>query len=1203
MSDQKHAYPQTAINHEVAFEHLKHLLKQAGMSRRAFVSRLAALNSDYDYDERSISNWKKQGIPRKDGLLYTIVLLLVEHAPRDRCPPRDVLAFLAPAGFALVDIKGIAPFFDPVQFNEALRDYLPLFEHIDEHPPMPGRLPTYRTSFVGREAEQATLTTLLMQHHMLTIWGPGGCGKTRLAVQTANTVRSLFHHGCCFVDLTAIDDPSLLPVEIARVLGIQETAGHSLLAALNDYLRHRHGILILDNFEHIIDAAPILMDLLDASPMLHILATSREPLQLYGEQHYEIAPLRLPDPTQCPPDWSSHRDHLLQSEAIHLFLDRARNRKFDFALTPENASAITDICIALDGLPLIIELVASHVNTFTPHVIRDHIKRSLTLARATLRNLPERQRSAQASFDWSYNLLHAHERTLFHRLTVFVGSFSLAAAEAICNINDDLGDSIMPGIESLINKSLLRQKETFTSEPRFTMLETIRDYAHMHLRTSGETETIYRAHASWYLTLARDASAGLKGAQQEAWRCNLEEDHSNMRAAIQRMIELGDAEYAMHICDALELFWYWCGYQREGRYWLERILLSETLSLPARARALDEAGGLAWAQGDYEQARMQGEQSLDIWRTLDNAQGMLEALNTLGLTAESQGRLADAIALHEQGLALRREIGDPFRIAIALGNLGDAELYHQPHQPERAIARFDESLAIYHHLEDSRGIADMHVSLGDAALFQGNTAQAIAHFTHSFATYQHVANMNKQRIARLLERCAEALTRQGHATYAARLLGSADTLRVQYDVARPPISQPYYDQTSQTTRAALPPDTFAQLFAEGQAYTLDEAIAAVQSRPSSHTPEAPTPTAPPAHPTLYRWDETAIATWHSESITLPDTPAAYAATYAPAIDVDKDHPIEVILPSWKATTPPGTWIELHMRVLTARTWSRWYRMLAWDSATTQSHRQSFPRQDDAICTIEVETFSPTKAARAVQARIVHCRNQSTDHAHMHNLTLCLCPPAPRAEIQGPPSVNLSLPDTYQLPSPLPTPAYTQYRNGTGHDWCSPTALAMVLGYWYTQTGWDNLKPFTTPESIATHIVPAVNDPAYGTGNWSFNTAYAAWLGLEAYVTHLDSTYQLAAWLTAGVPLIASIAWKHTELENAPIPESDGHLVTIRGIASDGSVLVADPAGADTSQVLRSYRLDQFMACWHRHSAGAAYIIYPPGWDLPAIPHT
>jgi tetratricopeptide (TPR) repeat protein len=736
-------------------------------------------------------------------------------------------------------------------------------------------------------------------------------------------------------------------------------------------------------------------------------------------------------------------------------------------------------------------------------------------------------------------------------------------------------------LESLIHKSLLRHKEGVSSEARFLLLEPVREYASLRLLHSAQADLFVQRHAAYYLTLAEQAAGELSGWQQDVWFCQLEHEHDNIRIALRTFLERGEAETALRLCAALEVFWYGCGHQREGRLWLERVLAYDTLSEAGRAKALDEAGGLAWMQGDYTQARALAEQSLALWQALGNIEGIAEALNTLGLVAESQGDLDTATAVHRQGLALRRTLDNPRRIAVALGNLGDVELYQQPPALESSIAHFKESLDIYQSLEDRRGMADMLVSLGDAALFQQDYERAAAQFRQSLMLYGQVAHANRNRILRCLERLPLALAMLGQPERAACLLGASDELRSAYDIPRSPIYHESYQRTMQVVRLRCGDAAFTSALAQGAALPLDQAISA-----ALHSTLSPV--------TLCRWHAEDIAHWQQTAPTADDTPAARMVLVSPL--AEPLAPCHTVIPSWQGHTPPGTWLEIHLHALIGTRWTRSYRLASWDTAVTQSQRRSFAAQQDADGWVDTDTLRLNSHAQAVQARVLLCSERADIWPELHHLALCLSARSP--DMLYGERRNLSS-TPVQHAKTLAVPAFSQYAYPQGAGWCSPTALAMVLGYWYQQTGDHRLQPFCVPDSVPTLAAALVDDPAYGTGNWSFNTAYAASLGLEAYVTQMCALQQVTRWVAAGVPVICSLAWEEGDVQHASMPRSDGHLVVVCGVQSDGHIIVADPAGADAPEVHRVYADEEFAACWQRHSAGTVYLIYPPAWEIPA----
>jgi predicted ATPase/class 3 adenylate cyclase len=405
----------------------------------------------------------------------------------------------------------------------------------DDFPPLrtlenrPNNLPAQVTSFIGRQREGSALRDGLLRPdvRLLTLTGPGGTGKTRLALHVAADLVDDFEHGVFFVSLAPISDPALVTSAIAQTQGLWETGGRSLLAHLKSALRDKRMLLVLDNFEQVVSAAPVVADLLAACPYLKILVTSRVVLRLNGEQEFAVPPLALPDFRQ-PPDMAA----LSHYAALELFMHRALAVKPDFAATQENAAAIADICVQLDGLPLAIELAAARTKILPPQAMRLRLGRRLDLLKGGARDLPARHQTLRQAIAWSYDLLDDAEKALFRRLAVFVGGGTLEMLEKVCNVTGDLEVDVLDGVAALVDESLVRQEEQANGEPRFRMLETIREYAWECLETSPEVEVVRQAHASCYSALAEAAEAQMTGPQQAIWLNRLESEHGNLRAAL-----------------------------------------------------------------------------------------------------------------------------------------------------------------------------------------------------------------------------------------------------------------------------------------------------------------------------------------------------------------------------------------------------------------------------------------------------------------------------------------------------------------------------------------------------------------------------------------------------------------------------------------------------------------------------------------------
>jgi predicted ATPase len=554
----------------------------------------------------------------------------------------------------------------------------------------------------------------------LTLTGPGGTGKTRVGLQAAAELADEFEDGVFFVALATIADPALVAPTIARTLGLTKSANQSPEDLLKGYLRNRQTLLVLDNFEQVLESAPLLDELLSSAPGLTILATSRTPLRLYGEHEFPVPPLSLPDPGSLPPV-----EHLTQYGAVRLLVERAKAVKPDFSLTEENASAVAEICARLDGLPLAIELAAARIKLLPPQALLSRLGNRLKLLTGGARNLPERQRTLRGAIEWSYELLDEGERTLFARLAVFSGGSTLEAMEAVCDAQGDLPLGVFEGVSSLLDKSLLRQEEGAWGEPRFVMLETIREYASERLEASGEAEELRRLHAEYFLALSEEAEPGLKGPEQEMWFERLEPEHDNMRAALSWAIERREGELGLRLAGALWRFWWAQGYFDEGRRRLEEALTKGDGDIATRIKALDGVAWLANEQGDLDRA----EAATDEGLRLDVEAGIggsaaASLRGTLADVVQQRGDPERAKELFEESVRLYRKAGDRWGVALTLGGLGN--LFNDRGDYERAKEFYEEGLA----LSRALGQAELHsaylISLGHLSLLEGDYERATA---------------------------------------------------------------------------------------------------------------------------------------------------------------------------------------------------------------------------------------------------------------------------------------------------------------------------------------------------------------------------------------------------------------------------------------------------------------------------------------------
>src|SRR5919107_5138889 len=422
-------------------------------------------------------------------------------------------------------------------------------------------LPIQPTPLLGREREVAEIADLLRREdvRLLTLTGTGGTGKTRLALQSAAETIDEFEDGVFFVALSLVSDPHLVASALAGALSVSESAGRALKEDLRNFLSNKELLLVLDNFEQVVDAAPLVGELISGCPGLEVLVTSRVSLRIYGEHQYAVRPLELPDPSHLPPI-----ETLRQYEAIRLFTERAHAANTQFSLTKENAPALAETCARLDGLPLAIELAAARIKLLSPQAICSRLGDPLKFLTGGARDLPERQRTLRGAIAWSYTLLDKSEQALFARLSVFSGGCALEAVEAVRDTEGDLFIDVLEGLSSLVDKSLLRQEEGVEEEPRFVMLETIREYARERLEVSGNAEVIRRLHAEYFLALAEQGASELKGPEEATWLERLDLEHDNMRAALSWMLEAEEAEPGLRLAGALWQFWDMRGYYGEA---------------------------------------------------------------------------------------------------------------------------------------------------------------------------------------------------------------------------------------------------------------------------------------------------------------------------------------------------------------------------------------------------------------------------------------------------------------------------------------------------------------------------------------------------------------------------------------------------------------------------------------------------------------
>jgi predicted ATPase len=705
----------------------------------------------------------------------------------------------------------------------------------------PTNLPVQRTGFVGRKKELNAVSELLLRKdvRLVTVTGPGGIGKTRLAARAASELVEHFPGGTHFVSLSSISDPVLIASVIIQTFGIKESKGQSPLEILKEELRdslQSPMLLLLDNFEHLIQAAPVVADLLTVSPNLKIMVTSRAALHLYGEHEFPLPPLAMPNALATLPV-----EVLAGYPSVALFVQRAVAVKPDFQLTPQNASAVVEICARLDGLPLAIELAAARVKVLSPSSLLTRLASRLQLLTGGSKDMPQRQQTLRAAIDWSYDLLSAPEQKLFRRLSVFVGGCTLESVEAVCDTRGDLGLDLLDAMASLVDKSLAQQLDQPIGESRFAMLETIREYASEKLEASGEYAATKRAHAAYCLVMAEEEVSDHCDAAGMGWEDHFQHEHDNFRAALEWLTETGNSEWGLRLGTALFRFWEIRYYLAEGRDRLGKLLKLEgtECATKVRMRALFAAGVLAGAQGDYASADALVNESQDIAGELGDETAVAISMNALAVFARDRGDVAVAKVLLEASLGLWRDLGDQKAIGRALSNLANVlklerdfararSLYAESLVIFRALGDrpgvawslnyqgdvacdqgdcvaaqtlYEQSLEIFRELGDNSGIAATLADLGTLAREQKNYAAAGSLFGESIKLFQ---NLNDKRgIARVLECFACLAAIQLDAERSLRLAGGAAALRQDIGIPLTSAEKAKLDSSLQVAQQAL----------------------------------------------------------------------------------------------------------------------------------------------------------------------------------------------------------------------------------------------------------------------------------------------------------------------------------------------------------------------------------------------------------------
>jgi predicted ATPase len=735
---------------------------------------------------------------------------------------------------------------------------------IAEAKPTPHNLPIQLTSFIGREKEIIEIKNLLAKSEggvrLLTLTGHGGCGKTRLALQSASSLLENFRDGVWLIELAPLADPALVPQTVANILGLKEEPGRSLLSTLTDHLRGKRILLIPDNCEHLVQASAQFADaLLHACPDVHILVTSREMLGVSGERALVVPSLSMPDPHESP-----SVELLNQYEAVKLFAERARTVMPGFALTDENSIAITQICRRLDGIPLALELAAARLRMLPVEQIAARLDDSFRLLTGGSRTVLPRHQTLQALIDWSYELLTHAEQVVFRRLAVFAGGWTLEAAEAVCIGEGIKIDEVFDLLAHLLDKSLVLAEE-HGKTARYHLLETIRQYALAKLAASGEADAVRRRHATYYLALA-EVDVLLSAPLRSAWRDLMETEHDNLRAALAwSQSAINGAELGLRLAGAVGGVWTVRGYWSEGRGWLEgalahadaegvdnkqlRVWVLRELGFICTAQSdyeagevhfadslklfqelgdvlwstavLDRLGGLARERGDTTTARLRLEESLATYRKLGDKDGITSSLNTLGEVLVMQEDTVGATRLLEESLTLSRELRDPNSIGWALNHLGHVAQLQGEY--ERATRLHQESLPFFREVGLRWvGIPWAYQGLGETALAQEDSTLAATHLAKALGLFHDLGD--RAGISWCLAGLAGVAAVNEEPERAAWLWGAADALRQSIGAREAPASRATHERLKNEVRKQLGEDMFNAKWTEGQSASVEEAI-------------------------------------------------------------------------------------------------------------------------------------------------------------------------------------------------------------------------------------------------------------------------------------------------------------------------------------------------------------------------------------------
>lgn len=679
------------------------------------------------------------------------------------------------------------------------------------------RLPVPPTSFIGRESERAEVADLLGRSdvRLLTIMGPGGIGKTRFAFHLLEELGSGFKDGSAFVLLAGLGDSGMVIPALGQALGVTESGERSLMDNLKVALRDKEMLLLLDNFEHVVASGDLISELIADCPGIKILVTSRAALNLRGEHEYHMPPMTVPAGDRATSGGES------LSDAVRLFVERARAANPDFSLTVENREAVVQICERLDGLPLAIELAAARARLLSPEAMLPRLWRRLGLLKGGHRDLPERQRTLRATIDWDYELLTEEERVVFRRVAIYAGSFTLAEAAQAIDAFEITGIDTLEIVDSLVRKSLLAHVPDAIDEPRFSMLRTLREYAFERLDEHGETEGLKDRHAEGFLALVENAEPHLGGPDQVRWLDVLEKELDNIRAALRWLSQRGDVDKEIRFVGALARFWELRSYLSEGQQWLENALAKAPETQPElRAKCLEGAGVLALGQVELKRAAALMTECVALRREIGDQSALATSIKNLGNVFYVRGDLDAARSLFEESMDLKKQVGDGGGVADALNNLGVIASLEKDW--DRAASLYAEALSLFHDHGDALGVGRALMNLGEIRNEQGDYEEAERLIKESIVVHRRLGS--RWDYCDLLEELGRIYAAKGDPNSAAVLFGAGDSLRGLLGTPLPLGERERYDSYLEATRDRLGEDGFEAAWEKGRRMDADEAL-------------------------------------------------------------------------------------------------------------------------------------------------------------------------------------------------------------------------------------------------------------------------------------------------------------------------------------------------------------------------------------------